>query len=418
MNHVHRSWRRGAAVLTAGLALAGAAAGPAGASTAGPAAASTGAIRPFPVVHVGASWGDNGHGQLGNDTETYTTAVTAVAQLQNLQQVSVGNTHTLGLTSDGSVWAWGYNGSGELGTGNEINWETPRLVAGLSGVTQVAAGWDHSLALRSDGTVWAWGDNTAGELGDGTTTQRSAPVQVAGLAGVTQIAAGNEWSLALKSDGTVWGWGGNQWGQLGVAEPSAFTAPRQIPGLARVTSIAAGAFFGLAIERRNLLSLQNEVLAWGQDVLGTLGNGTACLCGYVTPAVVAGIGAPQLSGLAAGQETALVLGADGSVWGWGANSQGELRAGRAGSDTRPVQVLSPGSGVTQLAAGAGHVLALLSNGTVEAWGADQYGQLGSGAVAAQNQAPAVVPGLGSVSQLSAGGNASVVVRSQISVGKL
>jgi alpha-tubulin suppressor-like RCC1 family protein len=410
MNQVHRSWRRAAAALTAGLALAGAAAGPA--------AASAGVIRPFPVEHVGASWGDNGYGQLGNNTETYASTYTDVAQLQNLQQVSVGSTHTLGLTSDGSVWAWGSNVNGELGIGNEINYATPRLVAGLSGVTQVAAGLDHSLALRSDGTVWAWGDNRAGELGDGTTTERMAPVQVAGLTGVTQIAAGSEWSLALKSDGTVWGWGGNQWGQLGVAEPTAFTAPRQIPGLARVTAIAAGALFGLAIERRSLLTTQNEVLAWGQDVLGELGNGSPCLCGYVTPAVVTGIGAPQVSGIAAGQQTALALGADGSVWGWGSNAQGELRGGQVGALERPVPVLNAGSGVTQLAVGTGHVLALLSNGTVEAWGADQYGQLGTGTVASEDQAPAVVTGLGSVSQVSAGGNASVAVRTKFAAGRL
>ena len=83
-------------------------------------------------------------------------------------------------------------------------------------VTPKIAGGDvHSLGLKSDGTVWAWGDNFSGQLGDGTTEDRSTPVQVSGLSGVIGIAGGAGHSLALKSDGTVWAWGYNLYGRLG-----------------------------------------------------------------------------------------------------------------------------------------------------------------------------------------------------------
>src|SRR5688500_11976105 len=74
---------------------------------------------------------------------------------------------------------------------------------------QISSGDSHTLALKPEGTVWSWGDNWYGQLGDNSTTQRSTPVQVSGLSGVIEVAAGGNFSLALKSDGTVWAWGSN-----------------------------------------------------------------------------------------------------------------------------------------------------------------------------------------------------------------
>ena len=121
--------------------------------------------------------------------------------------IAGGDSHSLALKSDGTVWAWGYNGCGQLGDGSTTNRLTPVQVSGLTGVVAIAGGGSHSLALKSDGTVWAWGCNDYGQLGDGTTTNRLTPVQVSGLTGVVAIAGGGAHSLALKSDGTVWAWG-------------------------------------------------------------------------------------------------------------------------------------------------------------------------------------------------------------------
>ena len=51
-------------------------------------------------------------------------------------------------------------------------------------------GESHSLAVKGDGTVWAWGDNTYAQLGDGTTTWQIIPVQVPSLTGVGALAGG------------------------------------------------------------------------------------------------------------------------------------------------------------------------------------------------------------------------------------
>ena len=81
--------------------------------------------------------------------------------------VSGGDTHSLILGRDGTVWATGYNGSGRLGTGDNINKNVFTKVA--SNVKMTAAGADHSLILKEDGTVWVTGANSYGQLGNGST---------------------------------------------------------------------------------------------------------------------------------------------------------------------------------------------------------------------------------------------------------
>jgi alpha-tubulin suppressor-like RCC1 family protein len=75
-----------------------------------------------------------------------------------------------------------------------------------------AAGKSHSLGIKSDGTLWAWGGNIYGQLGDSTTTERHSPVQIDKDNKWTSISAGYFNTLALKSDGTLWTWGGNEAG--------------------------------------------------------------------------------------------------------------------------------------------------------------------------------------------------------------
>jgi len=43
----------------------------------------------------------------------------------------------------------------------------PKAITELEGIIQISSGESHSLALKNDGTVWAWGRNAIGQLGDG-----------------------------------------------------------------------------------------------------------------------------------------------------------------------------------------------------------------------------------------------------------
>jgi Regulator of chromosome condensation (RCC1) repeat len=256
--------------------------------------------------------------------------------------------------------------------------------------------------VRSDGTAWAWGSNFHGELGDGTTDARFAPVQVTGLTGVTQVAGGCDHSLALRSDGTVWAWGGNTVGQLGrgtITGGEVTAAP--VSGLAGVTKIAAGCEFSLALRS------DGTVWAWGGNDNGQLGDGT--LTGHATPVRVTQIGAVHIAGAAVGYKSAAILGTDGSVWAWGNDTRGQLgNAPAATPVTRPVNTIRADSGITQVAAGGGDMVALKSDGTVLAWGDNTDGELGIGTKTPVT-GPVQVTGLTGAAQVAAGAEAGFAV---------
>ena len=59
------------------------------------------------------------------------------------------------------------------------------------------------------------------------------------------------------------------------------------------------------------------------------------------------------------------------------------------------------TGAVQVAAGHYHGMALLGDGTVRAWGANTYGQLGDGTTS-RRTSPVTVPGLSGVETVTAG----------------
>ncbi len=219
------------------------------------------------------AWGDNSFGQFGNGTTTSSRTPVAVRLPAGTTVTAIAgsDTHSLALTSAGTVLAWGGNTFGQLGDGTTTSSSTPvavRLPAGTT-VTAIAAGANHSLAITSTGAVFAWGENRAGQLGDGTTTSSSTPVAVRLPAGttVTAIAGGLGHSLAVTSTGTTLAWGGNARGQLGDGTTTGSSTPITVK-LPPATAVAAGDFHSLA------LTATDTVHAWGANSFGQLGDGS------------------------------------------------------------------------------------------------------------------------------------------------
>ncbi|MDI1463634.1 cell wall anchor protein [Catellatospora sp. KI3] len=298
----------------------------------------------------------------------------------------------------GTLGGWGANAFGQLGDGTEQSRWTPVTVAGLPPVAAAAAGVFHSLAVLDDGSVRAWGLNDDGQLGDGTTGQHTTPGVVSDLDDAVAVAAGERHSLALRADGTVAAWGANDLGQLGLGSTGPdVRVPVRVPGLRRVRAIAAGDAYSLALLK------DGTVVAWGDDSAGQLGDGqvggTAA-----APAPVAGLrGVEQV---AAGFATSVVRLSDGTVMTWGSNTEGQLGTGSAAqAEPRPAAV--PGlARVRSVAAGAGHVLALLRDGTVRSWGLNDAGQLGDGRTGTGRDTPGVVVGVTGARAVAAGATTS------------
>jgi alpha-tubulin suppressor-like RCC1 family protein len=384
---------RAAAVAPLILAVAAAATGPAAAS----AAHAGRAAAAGPSV---LAWGDNSAGALGNGTLAGTAAPVAVSGLAGVRAISAAGRHELALRANGTVLAWGDDTFGQLGNGivsSNGDSEVPVAVPGLSTVTAVAAGEEHSLALLANGTVLAWGDNREGQLGTGTTKTSAVPVPVPGLSGVTAIAAGSLFSLALLNNGTVMAWGDNREGQLGDGTLRNSTVPVPVQGLSGATAIAAGALHSLAV------LANGTAMAWGDNESGQLGVGRRVSL-RVVPTAVAKI--TGITAIAAGEEHSVALLSDGSVWVWGGNGEFQLARqngfpGGIGQSNVPLRV--PGLGKAKaIAAGGSFSLAVVAGGQVRGWGDNAFGQLGNGG-AQTGPALVTVTGLSGAALVMAGG---------------
>jgi alpha-tubulin suppressor-like RCC1 family protein len=88
-------------------------------------------------------------------------------------------------------------------------------------------------------------------------------------------------------------------------------------------------------------------------------------------------GLASITALAAGSEYSLALRSDGTIWAWGANYLGQLGDGTTTTRSTSMQVIGL-TGVTTLATGSGHSLAFRSGSGTWAWGANNNDQLGDG----------------------------------------
>lgn len=287
------------------------------------------------------------------------------------KSVAVGHFHTLGVRSDGALYAWGWNRSGQLGDATRLDKTVPTRVGTDADWSAVAAGEYHSLAVKTDGTLWAWGLNIDGQLGLGDTNLRLQPVQVGKDKNWAAVVAGKNHTLALKSDATLWAWGRNFNGQLGVAanDVSNRTVPTQVGAATTWTAVAAGADHSLALQG-------NVLWAWGLNDDGQLGDNTSVQKTLPTP--VDGTNTPntQWAAVAGGGRHTLAVRTDSALFVWGSNAQSQLGSGVAGPVLVPTR-WGMGSDWELVAAGSTHSLAKKRDGTLWVWGDNARGQLGS-----------------------------------------
>jgi alpha-tubulin suppressor-like RCC1 family protein len=190
---------------------------------------------------------------------------------------------------------------------------------------------------------------------------------------VKAVAAGGRHTLAVTRAGELLAWGYNFDGQLGDGTTTGRGTPVRVilPGGAKAVAVAAGSSHSLAVTTTGM------VYAWGSNEYGQLGDGTTT--DRHSPVAVKLPAGAKVIAVGACYNYSVALTSAGRVLAWGHNRSGQLGDGNRRNSDVPVRVKLPARvTVTAIAAGGYQGLALTSAGTVLAWGDGGNGQLGNG----------------------------------------
>ena len=295
--------------------------------------------------------------------------------------------------------------------------------------TRAWLGPQHACSLQKTGALQCWGANEAGQLGDRTTTPHALPAPVVNGGRPDDVALGAHHTCALAG-GTVKCWGDGSHGQLGTGLTTPLSAPTLPPlwhgaPLAGVTAIAAGGDQTCALA-------EDAVRCWGigrveptavqglEHAAPPLAVGLQHVCAALTqPKAVRCSGSDDhgqsagqnpilagatIIGLTAGAKHTCALLEDGSVQCWGANDSGQLGDGTT-LDSRVPALVSALPPALEIRAGATHTCARLRTNTVACWGGNAEHQLANGTSKPSGK-PQPVPGLTGVLELAVAGDSA------------
>jgi alpha-tubulin suppressor-like RCC1 family protein len=301
-------------------------------------------------------WGRGGSGQLGNGTlGSAGNPPTNVAVQENWADVSTGRLTTCALTGSGDAFCWGLNQSGEVGDTLlplSTRQSTPNRVVGDVKFATVVAGWLHTCGISMAGIAYCWGNNTTGQLGIGVidSVPHGKPMPVASTLLFKKIAMSARSTCAISVDGQLLCWGYNGLGQLGDGTTDTHSAPTPVSGGKKWKDVA-------------------------------MGNG-----------FVEGTTAVSPTGLTQGGIThACAIDDSDAAYCWGWNGAGQLGDGTTTTQQVPTAV-SITIKFTSLALGAAYSCGMTSAGAIYCWGANSVGQLGIGTTADATQPVKVLTG--------------------------
>jgi alpha-tubulin suppressor-like RCC1 family protein len=267
----------------------------------------------------------------------------------------------------------------------------PLRIAGDLALKQVSVGDSVACGVTSGNRAYCWGSDLYGQLGNGSSALGTSlvPTLVIGAVtrnavSLTQVSAGGVHACGLTPVGKADCWGEDSTLQLGDDRPVNSTTPIPVNDAFTFTSISAG--------RNHTCALQADGVAycWGSNLYGQLGRGTTgnTLPLFAATDAVAG-GSIRFTAISAGARHTCGLAVGGTVYCWGHNAAGELGRGAVGADDgSPVAVTG---GVTYAAVDAGRdfTCAITTTGAAFCWGLNAYGQIGNGVGGGQGGGPPV-----------------------------
>lgn len=291
------------------------------------------------------TWGENFSGQLGDGTTINRLTPTEITQNFNSAQsdkvisIKLGEGFSAALTQEGRVFTWGQNWRGQLGNNDYIERLTPIEITSnfklnpSERIILISLGNSHSAALSSEGRVFTWGYGEYGQLGSGDTeVSKLNPIDITSNLNLNEeekiisIKLGKEHSAALSSNGRLFSWGHNFYGQIGSDTSSLYLFPIEITNNFRfeegefIQSIELGGYHSAA------LTSQGKMFTWGWNGFGQLGNSSNLP--NMTPVEINSRLFPnpkdRISLINFGANSSAVITRDRKIFTWGSNQSGEL----------------------------------------------------------------------------------------------
>ncbi len=379
--------------------------------------------------------GNNSFGAL-TGTEYKRNTFAKVENLENVAYISSGEYHNMALTTNRKLYVWGYNVHGQLGINSLDTTDTPVQITDITGIKEVSAGRFNSTIVTKDGKLYVAGLNTLGQLGDGTSDYKQVFTESTTISDVYSADSGDTYMMSIKNDGTVWAWGDYYHGTSDIRTVSNSNVPVQIGNqgfsirdndisvnIEGTKQIEVNSQFEFNVFKDNIQNSDYEYVSLNTSVATVDNSGTVTgvkvgttwvkvtekTTGDVQIVIVRVIEkdnkvAPRVDG---GNDYTVVLKADGSLWSFGYNSNGELGNGSLNSADVPKEVNILKS-YTNIAIGGNFGLALRNDGNVWSFGLNNVGQLGLGDRNIR-QAPTLISNIINITKIAVGKSHAVAL---------
>jgi len=309
---------------------------------------------------------------------------------RRLVKLDAGVSHTCAIDDAGGARCWGARTGGGLGDGQSAGtYNIPGAVQASGTLfTEISAGQNFTCALDTAGALWCWGVNNSGQLGSGGTTMSTVPQRAIVPVGMTfnQISAGASHACALATTGEVLCWGYNNQGRLGDGTTTNRLIPTPVNSIKTFVRVQAGRFHSCAIDT------DDQLHCWGANGYNQIHEMNTEP--VLSPLPVAAADAHAVLDVGVGNyHTCVVTGAaSGNLFCKGANGQGQLGYFTGGVPSLAFGSVPTSSGarVVQVQAGDVFTCARLSSGLVYCWGNNDFGQLGDGAQGTTRHSAALI----------------------------
>lgn len=298
--------------------------------------------------------------------------------------------YAIALKADGTVWAWAYDGNLPIDHPMNLQRKEPLKVG--EDFVDLQSSWHRAIGKKKDGSLWEWHAEGAWQQSNGE--PRLLTVQAAQALNLPYevLVPGIGQDFALDKAGKLWAWGrpGHTYVPLGNGALESTGKP-----------VLVGEHFSqIAVGEQHAVAMKVDGSVWFWGAHGRPGEGSAEL--NLGPRQIG----DEFALVKTGPRHTMAIKRDGSLWAWGSNSKGQIGMGKAGANVTTPQKI--GLRFAEMALGSAHSLAIKRDHSLWAWGDNTKGQLGDGTLI--NRSKPVRIGSGFV-RLAARGNMSLALKS-------